>query len=64
MVGQTVSGLIGRSRQPGHEKMVIGLSQFRDYKLLTLPRLLALPFVGDPGFYSRGIKRRQPKSRD
>ena len=48
----------------GHEKMVIGLSQFRDYKLLTLPRLLVLPFVGDPGLYSRGIKRRQPKSRD
>ncbi len=48
----------------GHEKMVIGLSQFRDSKLLTLPRLLALPFVGDPGFYSRGIKGREPKSRD
>lgn len=48
----------------GHEKMVIGLSQFRDSKLLTLPRLLVLPFVGDPGFYSRGIKRRQPKPRD
>jgi sterol desaturase/sphingolipid hydroxylase (fatty acid hydroxylase superfamily) len=48
----------------GHEKMVIGLSQFRDYKLLTLPRLLILPFVGDPGFYSRGIKRGQPKSRN
>jgi sterol desaturase/sphingolipid hydroxylase (fatty acid hydroxylase superfamily) len=48
----------------GHEKMVIGLSQFQDYKLLTLPRLLILPFVGNPGLYSPGIKRRQPKSRD
>ncbi len=33
----------------GHEGTVIGLSQFRDQKLLTLPRLLILPFVGDPG---------------
>jgi sterol desaturase/sphingolipid hydroxylase (fatty acid hydroxylase superfamily) len=48
----------------GHEKMVIGLSQFRDFKLLTLPKLLVLPFVGDPGFYSRGIKGREPKPRD
>jgi len=35
----------------GHEKMVIGLSQFRDEKRLTLPRLLALPFTGKPGVY-------------
>jgi len=33
----------------GHEAMTIGLSQFRDPKRLTLPRLLALPFTGDPG---------------
>ncbi|AOY57773.1 sterol desaturase family protein [Desulfococcus multivorans] len=33
----------------GHTDMVIGLSQFRDPKRLTLPRLLILPFVGDPG---------------
>ena len=48
----------------GHEKMVIGLSQFRDSKLLTLPRLMVLPFVGDPGLYSPGIKGHKPKSRD
>ena len=48
----------------GHKKMVIGLSQFRDPRLLTLPRLLVLPFVGDPGLYSPGIKGREPKSRD
>jgi len=48
----------------GHEKMVIGLSQFRNYKLLTLPRLLALPFVGNPGLYSPGLKGREPKSHD
>jgi len=35
----------------GHEKMTIGLSQFRDAKKLTLPWLLALPFVGKPGSY-------------
>lgn len=33
----------------GHTDMVIGLSQFRDPQRLTLPRLLILPFVGDPG---------------
>jgi len=33
----------------GHDGMTIGLSQFRDPKRLTLPRLLILPFVGDPG---------------
>lgn len=33
----------------GHEGMTIGLSQFRDLKRLNLPRLLILPFVGDPG---------------
>ena len=33
----------------GHTGMIIGLSQFRDPKALTLPRLLVLPFLGDPG---------------
>lgn len=33
----------------GHTDMTIGLSQFRDPQKLTLPRLLILPFVGDPG---------------
>jgi sterol desaturase/sphingolipid hydroxylase (fatty acid hydroxylase superfamily) len=35
----------------GHDGMTIGLSQFRDPKKLTLPRLLVLPFTGDPGRY-------------
>jgi len=35
----------------GHEGMTIGLSQFRQPQELTLPRLLALPFIGDPGRY-------------
>ncbi len=33
----------------GHTDMVIGLSQFRDPQKLSLPSLLILPFVGDPG---------------
>ena len=33
----------------GHTAMVIGLSQFRDEKKLTLPWLLILPITGDPG---------------
>ena len=33
----------------GHERMSLGLSQFRDPKRLTLRRLIILPFVGDPG---------------
>jgi sterol desaturase/sphingolipid hydroxylase (fatty acid hydroxylase superfamily) len=33
----------------GHDGMMIGLSQFRDPKKLTLPQLLILPFAGDPG---------------
>ena len=36
----------------GHEGMTIGLSQFRDSKRLTLPWMLALPFIGKPGNYS------------
>jgi sterol desaturase/sphingolipid hydroxylase (fatty acid hydroxylase superfamily) len=33
----------------GHTEMTIGLSQFREPKKLTLPWLLILPFIGDPG---------------
>ncbi|MDY0282743.1 MAG: sterol desaturase family protein [Salinivirgaceae bacterium] len=33
----------------GHTGMTIGLSQFRDPRQLTLPWLVILPFVGDPG---------------
>lgn len=36
----------------GHEGMTIGLAQFRDPKRLTLPWMIALPFIGSPGFYS------------
>ena len=46
--------LLGTYRaQPrlGHENMIIGLNQFRDSKFLTLPRILALPFIGSTGSY-------------
>ena len=33
----------------GHQDMIIGLSQFRDHRKLTLPWLLILPFIGDLG---------------
>jgi sterol desaturase/sphingolipid hydroxylase (fatty acid hydroxylase superfamily) len=33
----------------GHAGMTIGLAQFRDPRLLTLPRLLVLPFIGEIG---------------
>jgi sterol desaturase/sphingolipid hydroxylase (fatty acid hydroxylase superfamily) len=37
-----------------HEGMTIGLSHFRDPGELTLPRLLILPFTGNPGRYPFG----------
>ena len=46
--------LLGTYReQPtaGHRGMTIGLSQFRDPGRLTLPWMLVLPFIGDPGKY-------------
>ncbi len=33
----------------GHARMTVGLAQFREPKKLTLPWLLALPFIGDTG---------------
>lgn len=36
----------------GHESMTIGLEQFRDPRRLSLPWMLALPFMGEPGSYS------------
>jgi sterol desaturase/sphingolipid hydroxylase (fatty acid hydroxylase superfamily) len=46
----------------GHEGMTIGLNQFRDPGRLTLPWMLALPFVGSKGNYPIG--RRGGKSAD
>jgi len=51
--------LLGTYRpQPrlGHEAMTIGLNQFRDPNRLTLPKILVLPFFGNPGTYA--INRR------
>jgi sterol desaturase/sphingolipid hydroxylase (fatty acid hydroxylase superfamily) len=47
--------LLGTYRdQParGHDGMIIGLSQFRNPKFLTLPRLILLPFVDETGKYT------------
>jgi sterol desaturase/sphingolipid hydroxylase (fatty acid hydroxylase superfamily) len=38
----------------GHLEMTIGLSQSRDSKVLTLPWLLLLPFIGKTGKYPMG----------
>jgi len=46
----------------GHEGMTIGLNQFREPSLLTLPRMLALPFTGKPGNYP--INRRGASASD
>jgi sterol desaturase/sphingolipid hydroxylase (fatty acid hydroxylase superfamily) len=49
--------LLGTYRdQParGHERMEIGLSQFRDSRATRLPWMLALPFFGKPGDYPMG----------
>ena len=47
----------------GHEGMTIGLSQFRDPRRLALPRLLVLPFTGEPGSYAIGRWGREPRKR-
>jgi len=48
----------------GHEGMTIGLSQFRDSGRLTLPWMLALPFIGKPGNYSINRWGREPGLKD
>lgn len=45
----------------GHEGMTIGLAQFREAGKLSLPWMLALPFIGDPGSYSINKSGREPK---
>ena len=46
----------------GHEGMTIGLNQFRDPRGLTLPWMLAMPFVGSQGSYA--INRRGTSNPD
>lgn len=48
----------------GHTNMVIGLAQFRDPGRLSLPWLLVLPFVGDPGAYAINRRGREPDVRN
>lgn len=53
--------LLGTYRsQPtgGHESMPLGLEQFRSASQLTLLRILALPFIGNPGHYPLGRQDR------
>ena len=38
----------------GHDGMTIGLNQFRDPTRLTLPKIIALPFIGKGGSYAIG----------
>jgi sterol desaturase/sphingolipid hydroxylase (fatty acid hydroxylase superfamily) len=38
----------------GHDGMTIGLNQFRDPARLTLPRIIALPFIGKGNGYAIG----------
>jgi sterol desaturase/sphingolipid hydroxylase (fatty acid hydroxylase superfamily) len=55
--------LLGTYRaQPaaGHVEMTIGLSQFRDPKRLTLPWMIALPFIGNPGSYAINQRGKEP----
>ncbi len=57
--------LLGTYRdQPaaGHQGMTIGLAQFRDAKRLTLPWMLALPFIGKTGEYAINRSGREPVS--
>ena len=42
----------------GHERMTIGLEQFRDPRRQWLWHVLALPFTGAGGEYPRGLRRR------
>ncbi len=44
----------------GHNRMTIGLSQFRDQAGLGFFHLLALPFYGNPGSYALNKSGREP----
>ncbi len=48
----------------GHTDMVIGISQFRNPGRLSMPMLLVLPFVGDPGAYAINGRGREPDVRN
>lgn len=59
--------LLGTYRaQPasGHDGITIGLAQFRDARRLTLPWMLALPFIGDAGSYAIGRWGKEPAKKD
>ena len=57
--------LLGTYRdQPaaGHQGMTIGIAQFRNPRRLTLPWMLALPFIGKTGEYAIGRHGREPNT--
>jgi sterol desaturase/sphingolipid hydroxylase (fatty acid hydroxylase superfamily) len=57
--------LLGTYRdQPaaGHQGMTIGLAQFRNPRRLTLPWMLALPFIGKTGEYAINRRGKEPMS--
>jgi sterol desaturase/sphingolipid hydroxylase (fatty acid hydroxylase superfamily) len=45
----------------GHEDMTIGLNQFRDPSMLTLPKILTLPLTGRTGNYPINRRGASPK---
>ncbi|MEA2114977.1 MAG: sterol desaturase family protein [Thermodesulfobacteriota bacterium] len=47
----------------GHQKMTIGLSQYRNAADLGLGKVLLLPVTGNPGSYSLSNQGREPKQR-
>lgn len=58
--------LLGTYRsQPrlGHEGMTIGLNQFREPTRLTLPWILVLPFIGNPGTYAINRRGQAPSNK-
>ena len=48
----------------GHERMTIGLSQFRDDKVERLHWMLALPFIGEVGDYSANRRGGEQRGSD
>jgi len=46
----------------GHKTMTVGLSQLQNPERLTLPRVLALPFLAQPGPYSINLQRDRSKT--
>lgn len=57
-----VFGTYRAQPREGHERMTIGLTQFRDPRQLHLWRLLIQPFIGDASDYPINAKPEEPES--